>query len=235
MYICRLCIDVMFCSAAFVFSLKFHCSLLGSGYSIEQIAGATLEVEKTKKERAESLRGFGWSNPWEMLSGAAETTGMALKRADVLGVGAAAGAVVGAGAAAGTAAFTSTVQGVNAVVGAGADMTIQTGRLLVGSVQASSRAVTDVATGVATGVGNAGKTLVVKPVTKVVTGTGKAVLATGKVIVTGASNTGKVIGTGITSTGRAIGSVVTTTGRAMGSIVTSTPKLFSSTSTKQCN
>eukprot|EP00429_Kryptoperidinium_foliaceum_P047022 CAMPEP_0176100856 /NCGR_PEP_ID=MMETSP0120_2-20121206/50586_1 /TAXON_ID=160619 /ORGANISM="Kryptoperidinium foliaceum, Strain CCMP 1326" /LENGTH=228 /DNA_ID=CAMNT_0017434905 /DNA_START=88 /DNA_END=774 /DNA_ORIENTATION=- len=120
--------------------------LLASGYSLEDIAMATLGAEETKKMRAESLRAAGWSDPWALLSGAAETTGMALKRADVLGVG--------------------------AVVGAGAEATVKTGKMLVG------------------GAINGGNTLVVKPVGKVVTGTGK------------------VIGTGITTTGRAMGNVI---------------------------
>jgi hypothetical protein len=196
-----------------------------------------MEVEKTKKERADSLRSVGYTNPWEMLSGAVETTGAALKRVDVLGVG---GVVVGAGVVAGTAAF----QGVNAVVGVGADFTVQTGRMLVGGVQASSRAVTDVSMAVAKPVVGAGNTLVVKPVTKVVTTTGKVittgVTTTGKAITTGVTTTGKVIttggkaittgvtttgkaiGTGITTTGRAVGSGITTTGRAVGSGITTT-------------
>jgi hypothetical protein len=215
-------------------------SLLTSGYSIGEIAKATMEVEKIKKERADSLRSAGYSNPWEMLSGAVETTGAALKRVDVLGVGTAAGVVVGAGVVAGTVAGNAvgmgvfkTVQGVTAVVGVGADFTAQTGRMLVGGVQASSRKVTDVATGVATGVAGAsmavakpvvgvGNTLVVKPVTKVVTTTGKVITTGGKAITTGVTTTGKAIGTGITTTGRAVGTGITTTGRAVGTGITST-------------
>lgn len=113
--------------------------------------------------RAESLKSAGWSNPWEMLSGAVETTGSALKKADVLGVG----AVVGAG-----------VQGVNTVVGVGADVTVQTGRLLVNGAKSSTRAVTGVATDIAGGVVGAGravgKNLIVKPVGKLVSSTGRA-------------------------------------------------------------
>ena len=135
-----------------------------------------------KKLRADSLKSAGWANPWELLSGAVETTGTALKRADVLGVG----AVVGAG-----------VQGVNTVVGVGADVTMKTGKMLVGGAMA----VTD-----------AGNKLVVKPVGKVVTTTGKAVT-------TGVTQTGKVIGSGISTTGRAVGSVVNSTGRALSFIV----------------
>ena len=164
---------------------------------MEQIANATLAVEKTKQERADSLRSAGWSNPWEMLSGAVETTGTALKRVDVLGVGAAAGAVVGAGAAVGTAAG-NVVQGVNT--------------MLVGGVQASSRAVTDVSTAVAKPIVGAGKTLVVKPVTMA-----------GKAVTTGVTTTGRVIGAGISTTGRAIGTAVSSTGRAMASIVNPGP------------
>lgn len=157
-------------------------SLLASGYTLEDIANATLQAEMVKKLRAESLRSVGWANPWELLSGAVETTGTALKRADVLGVG----AVVGAG-----------VQGVNTVVGKGADVTMKTGKMLVGGAMV----VTDV-----------GNKLVVKPVGKVVT-------TTGKVVTSGVTQTGKAIGTGITSTGRAVGSVMNSTGRALSFIV----------------
>src|SRR6056300_963312 len=101
------------CEIVFVGGRTTTSSLLTSGYSLDQIANATLEVEKTKKERAESLRSAGWSNPWELLSGAVETTGTALKRADILGVGAATGAVIGAGGQAMGMAVSSTVQGVN--------------------------------------------------------------------------------------------------------------------------
>lgn len=140
----------------------------------------------TKKMRADSLKTAGWAIPWEFLSGAVETTGTALKRADVLGVG----AVVGAG-----------VQGVNTVVGVGADVTMKTGKMLVGGVMGGAMAVTD-----------AGNKLVVKPVGKVVT-------TTGKVVTTGVTQTGKVIGSGISTTGRAVGSVVNHTGRALSFIV----------------
>lgn len=156
--------------------------LLASGYSLEDIANATLQAEMTKKMRADSLKSAGWANPWELLSGAVETTGTALKRADVLGVG----AVVGAG-----------VQGVNTVVGVGADVTMKTGKMLVGGAMA----VTD-----------AGNKLVVRPVGKVVT-------TTGKVVTTGVTQTGKAIGSGISTTGRAVGSVVNSTGRALSFIV----------------
>ena len=130
---------------------------------MEEIASATLEADRTKKLRAESLKNAGWSNPWDIVSGAVETTGAALKKADVLGVG----AVVGAG-----------VQGVNTVVGVGADVTVQTGRLLVNGAKTSTRAVTGVATDIAGGVVGAGrvvgKNLFVKPVGKLVSSTGRA-------------------------------------------------------------
>eukprot|EP00934_Nitzschia_sp_Nitz4_P006731 Nitzschia sp. Nitz4//scaffold39_size137210//88015//89107//NITZ4_003210-RA/size137210-processed-gene-0.95-mRNA-1//1//CDS//3329550416//6721//frame0 len=145
--------------------------LLGSGYSLEEIAQATMEVEKTKELRAASLKSDGWSNPWEILSGAVETTGTALKRADVLGVG----AVVGAG-----------VQGMNTVVGVGADVTMQTGKLLVSGAKSSTRAVT-----------GAGKNLVVKPV-----------VVTGKAIGSGISASGRAVGNVVTSTGRALTNMV---------------------------
>jgi len=173
-------------------------TLLSSGYSLEQIANATLEVEKTKQLRAESLRSAGWSDPWALLSGAVETTGTALKRADVFGVG----IVVGAGAAVGIAAGNAAVQGVNTVGRVTTDVVGNSTRMLVNGVQSSSRAVT-----------NTGKNLVVKPVGKVVSSTGKAVT-------TGVTTTGKVIGTGITTTARGIGSVVQASGRALTSIVT---------------
>jgi len=163
---------------------------------LEEIANATLQVEMTKKLRAESLRSAGWANPWELLSGAVETTGTALKRADVLGVG----AVVGAG-----------VQGVNTVVGVGADVTMKTGKMLVGGAMA----VTDV-----------GNKLVVKPVGKVVT-------TTGKVVTSGVTHTGKAIGTGITTTGRAVGSVMNSTGRALSFIVSPLSEDSNKRSTKR--
>lgn len=186
----------------------FTYSLLTGGYSIDQIANATMEVERIKKLRADSLRSAGFSNPWEMLSGVAETTGMALKRVDVLGVGTAAGVMVGAGAAFGMAA-----------VNVGTDVTVSTGRMLVTGVQQSSRAVTEVGTAMAGGVVGAGKA-VAKPVvgagkTLVVKPVGKVVTTTGKVVVGG----GKAIGNGITTTGRAMGTVVTTTGRAIANMV----------------
>jgi hypothetical protein len=171
-------------------------SLLTSGYSLDEIANATLAAEQTKTMRAESLKGAGWADPWAMISGAAETTGLALKRADVLGVGAGVGAVVGAG-----------VHGVNTVVGAGADVTVRTGKMLVGGAIKSTRAVT--------GVGN---NLVVKPVGKVVSSTGRAVTS-------GVTHTGRAIGAGISSTGRAVGNVVTSTGRALSMIVPGPPSL----------
>jgi len=143
-------------------------------------------VEKTKRERADSLRNTGWSNPFEVLSGAVETTGAALKKNAV-------------------------INSVSTGVKAGADVTVQTGRLLVKGVESSSRAVSGVATGVAEGVVGAGKTLVVKPV-------GKVVSTTGTLVSTGVSTTGKVIG----STGRAVGTVVSSTGRALANIVNPT-------------
>ena len=154
-----------------------------------------MEVEKIKKGRAETLRANGWSNPWELLSGAVETSGMVFKRADVLGVGAATGMIVGAGAAgvgaAGRAVNTigkASFAGVNTVIGVGSDVSKQTGRLLLTSVGTSTRAVSGVATGVAGGVVHGAKyvTVVAKPVTKVVTGTAKSVGAI-------ASTTGRVL------------------------------------------
>lgn len=174
---------------------------MASGYSLEDIANATLLAEETKKMRAESLKSAGWSNPWELLNGAVETTGTALRRADILGVG----AVVGAG-----------VMGVNAVVGAGADVTVKTGRLLVDGATKSTRAVVDGAKTGTRAVTDAGNKLVVKPVGKVVTSTGKAVTS-------GVSQTGRAIGTGITTTGRAVGgavgSVMNSTSRALSYVV----------------
>jgi hypothetical protein len=162
-------------------------SLLSSGYSLEQIANATLEVERTKQMRADSLRSAGWSDPWALLSGAVETTGTALKRADVFGVG----MVVGAGAAVGLAAGNAAVQGVNTVGRVTTDVVGNSTRMLVNGVQSSSRAVT-----------NTGKNLVVKPVGKVVTTTGKAVS-------TGITTTARGIGTMVSASGRAITSIVT--------------------------
>jgi hypothetical protein len=140
-----------------------------------------LEVERVKKERAKSLKANGWNNTLELLSGAVETSGMVLKRADVLGVGAATGVIVGAGAAgvgaAGRAVNTigkASYAGVNTVIGVGSDVSKQTGRLLVTSVGTSTRAVTGVATGVAGGVVQGAKYVTVaaaKPVTKVVSTT----------------------------------------------------------------
>ncbi|KAL3903272.1 MAG: hypothetical protein SGILL_010507, partial [Bacillariaceae sp.] len=100
--------------------------LLGEGFDIQEVLKISMDCEMIKQSRADSLRGFGWNNPMELLSGAAETTGTAIKAMDILGVGSAAGAVVGAGAA---------------VVGAGADVTVQTGRMLVNGVTTSTRAV----------------------------------------------------------------------------------------------
>jgi hypothetical protein len=144
-----------------------------------------LEVEKVKKERAKSLKANGWNNTLELLSGAVETSGMVLKRADVLGVGAATGVIVGAGAAgvgaAGRAVNTigkASYAGVNTVIGVGSDVSKQTGRMLVTSVGTSTRAVTGVATGVAGGVVQGAKYVTVaaaKPVTKVVSETTKTV------------------------------------------------------------
>lgn len=156
------------------------------GYSIEDIANATLAAEETKQMRADSLKSAGWMDPWSILSGAAEATGTALKRADILGVGTA----VGAG-----------VQGVNTMVGAGADATVRTGKLIVGGALKSTKAVTD-----------AGNNLLVKPV-------GKVVSTTGRVVTSGVTQTGRVIGSGISNTGKAVGSVVTSTGRALSMIV----------------
>ena len=102
--------------------------LLGEGFDIQEVLKISMDCEMIKQSRADSLRGFGWNNPMELLSGAAETTGTAIKAMDILGVGTAAGAVVGAGAA---------------VVGAGADVTVQTGRMLVNGVTTSTRAVAD--------------------------------------------------------------------------------------------
>jgi len=165
----------LFVSFFLLFNLFYFItsSLLASGYSLQDIANATMEAEDTKKMRAESLRSAGWSNPWELLNGAVETTGTALRRADVLGVG--------------------------AVVGVG----VKGGKMLVDGAMTGTRAVT--------GVGN---NLVVKPVGKVVT-------TTGKVVTSGMTQTGKVIGTGISSTGRAMGSVMNSTGRALSFIVNS--------------
>jgi hypothetical protein len=102
--------------------------LLEEGYGIEEVLKASMACEMIKQSRADSLRAFGWNNPMELLSGAAETTGSAIKAIDILGVGTAAGAVVGAGAA---------------VVNVGADVTIQTGRMLVNGVTTSTKVVTD--------------------------------------------------------------------------------------------
>ena len=198
---------------------------------MEQIANATLEVEKIKKMRAESLKASGWNNPWELLSGAVETTGTALKRVDVLGVGTAAGVVVGAGAMVGGAAGRAVgdigrasvkagVKGVNTVIGVGSDVTLQTGRMLVTGVGTSSRAVTGVATGVAGGVVDVGKF-----VTKPVVGAGKVVAKTsGKVVMKSAGT----VGTVVTSTAGAVGTVVTSTAGAVGTVVTSTGKVMAS-------
>lgn len=162
-----------------------------------------MEVEKTKQERADSLKKAGWSNPFDLLSGAVETTGAALRRADVLGVG----AVVGAG-----------VQGVNTVVGVGADVTVQTGRFLVSGAKSSTRVMIGVSNEIAGGVVGAGKA-----VAKPMVGAGKTLVVKPVVV------TGKVIGSGITQTGKAVGSVVTSTGRALSLIV---KPLSSESSTK---
>jgi hypothetical protein len=197
-------------------------SLLSAGYTLEEIGMATLDVEKTKKLRAESLKASGWNNPWDILSGAVETTGAALKRADVLGVGNAAGvvlgagvmvggavvgagaavggAVVGAGAAVGGAANTAvratvraSVTGVGTVLGAGADATVSTGRFLVSGVGQSSRAVMDGGRFVAKPMVGAGKA-VAKPMGKVVSG---VVSGTGRVLSTVVSPlTGGLVGGG---------------------------------------
>ena len=184
--------------------ILFRNSLLSAGYSLEEIGSATLDVEKTKKMRADSLRASGWNNPWELLSGAVDTTGAALKRADVLGVGAAAGAiggaVVGAGQAVGGAANTAVRSTVRASVTGVTTVTDVTGKLLASGVNQSSRAVMGVADGVVQGsrivakpVVGAGK-MVVKPVGKVVsgvvTGTGRA-LATVVSPLTGGSSASK--------------------------------------------
>jgi hypothetical protein len=206
-YAAHLSLILVVANLLFLYRL-FTYSLLTGGYSIDQIANATIEVERIKKLRADSLRSAGFSNPWEMLSGAVETTGMALKRVDVLGVGTAAGVMVGAGAALGMAAGNAAVQGVNTVVNVGTDVTVSTGRMLVTGVQQSSRGVVGAGKAVAKPVVGVGKTLVVKPVGIVVT-------TTGKVVVGG----GKAIGNGITTTGRAMGTVVTSTGRAIANMV----------------
>lgn len=101
-----------------------------------------MEADKVRQSRAESLKSAGWSNPMELLNGAAETTGLALKSIDVLGVG----TMVGAGAAVGF-----------AVVGAGTDMTVQTGRMLVNGVTNSTKAVAGGVSTVGAGVLDAGK------------------------------------------------------------------------------
>ena len=173
-------------------------SLLMSGYSLDDLAAATLAAEQAKSMRAESLKGGGWADPWGMLSGAAETTGLALKRADILGVGAGVGAVVGAG-----------VYGVNTVIGAGADATVRTGKVLVGGAIKSTRAVT-----------GAGNNLVVKPV-------GKVVSSTGRVVSSGVTHTGRAIGAGLSHTGKAVGNVVSSTGRALSMMVPGTQSMDS--------
>lgn len=174
--------------------------LLSAGYSLEEIGNATLDVEKTKKMRADSLRASGWNNPWELLSGAVETTGTALKRADVLGVGAAAGAVVGAGASFGAAvggaannAVRNTARASLAGVNTVADVTVQTGKFLASGVNQSSRAVMGVTMGVAGGVVEGGRI-----VTKPVVGAGKAVVKPVQKVMTGV----------VTGTSRALATVV---------------------------
>ena len=106
---------------------------------MDQILKASMDAEMIKQSRAESLRSFGWSNPMEILSGAAETTGAAIKAIDILGVRNAAEVVAG---------------GVNAVVGVGTDVTVQTGRLLANGVVTSSKAVTTGITNIGEGYGN---------------------------------------------------------------------------------
>jgi hypothetical protein len=149
---------------------------LEAGYTLEQIVQASMAAEEIKQSRAESLRSAGWSNPMELLNGAAETTGAALKAVDVLGIGSAAGAVVGAGAAMGKAAGKSTISVVNG-----------SGKLLVNGVTTSTKAMADGVTTVGNGMIDATKTVgngvtnVVRTsatlLTTSVTSTGKAVVA----------------------------------------------------------
>jgi hypothetical protein len=145
-------------------------SLLDQGYSLEQIVAAAMEADMARQSRAESLKSAGWSNPMELLNGAAETTGMALKSIDVLGVG----TMVGAGAAVGF-----------AVVGAGTDMTVQTGRMLVNGVTNSTKAVAGGVSTVGAGVLDAGKFV------------GVGVVDAGK-------SMGNVVRNSVTTTGKAI-------------------------------
>jgi len=167
--------------------------LLSSGYSIEQIAGATLEVERVKKERADSLKSTGWTFTRDLLTGAVETTGVALKRVDVFGVG---GVVVGAVGGA-----------TRKSIRVGTGITTATGKLLVSGVQGSSRAVTGVATNVAGGVVKAG-TIVTAPVVGGAKKVGKTANKTGKAV------TG-IVTTTVTSTGKAVTGIAKSTGRVL--------------------
>ena len=104
--------------------------LMEAGYSLEDIASATMDAEKTKRNRAESLKQSGWNNPWELLSGAVETSGKALKKVGAVGAG------VGSGAGRAVGSFGKA--SISNVTGA----TKATGRVLVSGVNTSSRAVT---------------------------------------------------------------------------------------------
>ena len=66
----------------------------------------------------------------------------------------------------------------------------------------------------------AGNNLVVKPVGKVVSSTGRAVTS-------GVTHTGRAIGAGLSHTGKAMGNVVSSTGRALSMIVPGTQPLDS--------
>lgn len=151
---------------------------------------ASMEASKVKQMRVDSLKSTGWNASLEFLTGAAETTGAALKQVDVLGVGSAAGVVVGVTAAVGMAAG----QGV-------ADVTAQTGKMLVNGMTTSSKAVADGVTTVGAGVVGVSRNLVVKPV-------GKMMTTAGNLVTVGVTSTGKAMGTAMSSTGKALVSIV---------------------------
>lgn len=105
---------------------------MSAGYTLEDVARAALEAEEIKQQRVETLEKMGWENftqfltktartPLDLVTGAAKTTGVALKAAEKIPVLGPAGKVVvtgvnSAGKAMGAGAM-AVVTGVGSVPG----------------------------------------------------------------------------------------------------------------------
>ena len=163
-------------------------SLFAAGYTIDEIAKATMEMKELRQLRADSLKTQGMMTGaiLALLSGAAETTGSTVKAVTILP-----NAIAGAGKA--------MVNGTTtAITGAGAGMMGLTEKVVMGTTNAA-RMTGSAVTGAATqGIQGTGKVmvgtadLIVKGTTGVVTGTGKVLAGTGKVGIDVVKGTGKV-------------------------------------------